>query len=75
MVKHRRKDKKTAESKLVAAAKDIWRETDKKVTYRLFYYFIFVVEYLQNKTRVKGRIQSCGFLRIFTDVRPDGGLF
>ena len=29
--KHRRKDKKTAESKLVAAAKDIWRETDKKV--------------------------------------------
>jgi len=30
VVKHRRKDKKTAESKLVAAAKDIWRETDKK---------------------------------------------
>jgi len=28
--KHRRKDKKTPETKLVAAAKDIWRETDKK---------------------------------------------
>ena len=32
-MKHRRKDKKTAESKLVAAAKDIWRETDKKVSW------------------------------------------